>query len=69
MRATFCITVNDGNNYIFNMFVALCLNIDNDVFSKHWKYIKRYESMLILCAILLMEICSGVELPMVSGEY
>ena len=27
------------------------------------------KKMLILCAILLMEICSGVELPMVSGEY
>ena len=31
--------------------------------------IKRYKKMLIFCAILLMEICSGVELPMVSGEY
>ena len=44
------------------MFAALFFNIDNDV-------LKRYEKMLILCAILLMEMYSGVELPMVSEEY
>ena len=56
--------MNAGKNYILNMFVAFFLNIDNDLFSD-----LRYEKMLIDCAILLMEICSGVELPMVSGEY
>ena len=53
---------NEGwQELYFEYVIALFLDIDNDV--------KRYEKMLILCAILLMEMYSGVELPMVSGEY